>query len=436
MMIDRIVDQIKKNGKASDYRISEKRKSGLEWYFVRTSLDSSRAVETTLYNVALYADSGEGANRTRGECTILLNPGSGDAEIRAAIDRAVETAAGMKNPWYPLPAKSADKPLPVESAFSGMSLGEAMEKIRKALYEPDNLAGATINSLEIFLSRMDCRTVTSAGVDVSWTSFVGFSEFVVNAGIRGKNEVELYADINFSDYDAAQLGAATKKQLTAANDRLIAEALPVCENLPLLLSGELAAQVYGYWFENVQADAVYDKTANFALGDNVGAEGSAGDTVSMRAVPMVKGSPNGAPYDASGFLLKPIDVIEKNIVKKLVASVKYAHYLGCPPSGALALFELAPGKQSQADLRRKDHLEVVTFSDFFVDGTTGNFGGEIRLGYLVKNGKRTAVRGGSVTGTMMDNRGKVLLSSELETGPTAKAPAACLLPSVSITAAN
>jgi len=290
--------------------------------------------------------------------------------------------------------------------------------------------------LEIFLSRVDWRTVTSAGVDVSWTSFSGFSEFVVNAGVRGKNEVELYADINFSDYDAAQLSAATKKQLTAANDRLVAQALPECPGIPLLLSGDLAAQVYAYWFENVQADAVYDKRAAFALGDDVGSKESTGDTVSMRAVPLVKGSPRGAPYDASGFLLKPIDVIEKNVVSRLVASCKYAHYLGCAPSGALTLFELAPGKNGQAALRLRDHLEVVTFSDFFVDGTTGNFGGEIRLGYLVRDGKRTAVRGGSVTGTMMDNRGKILLSSEVETSPAAKAPAVCLLPLVSITAAT
>ncbi len=435
-MIDRIVDQIKRNGKASAYRISEKRKSGLEWYFVRTALDSSRAVETTLYTVALYADSGEGESRTRGECTILINPGSDDEEIRGAIDRAVDTAAGMKNPWYPLPGKSTEKPLAMESAFFSMSLGEAMEKVRAALYAPDGLAGATINSLEIFLSRMDWRTITSAGVDVSWTGFVGFSEFVVNAGIRGKNEVELYADIHFSDLDGQRLSAATKKQLAAANDRLAAESLPACENLPLLLSGELAAEVFAYWFENVQASAVYDKVANFALGGSVSMEGSTGDSINMRAVPMLKGSPNGGPYDPAGFLLKPIDIIENNIVKQLVAPVKYAHYLGCEPSGALSLFELAPGSRSQADLRLQDHLEVVTFSDFFVDATTGNFGGEIRLGYLVKSGRRTAVRGGSVTGTMLDNRGRILLSSELETGPSAKAPAVCVIPVVSITAAS
>lgn len=46
------------------------------------------------------------------------------------------------------------------------------------------------------------------------------------------------------------------------------------------------------------------------------------------------------------------------------------------------------------------------------DPATGDFGGEIRLAYLCRGTERIPVTGGSVTGTMAENRGRIRLSRE------------------------
>jgi PmbA protein len=454
MMLDNIIDTLRQDGGISDFIVTERVKDGLEWYLVRAELDTVRHVETTLYDVTLYVDSGQGQDRKRGECSFVVHPGTAADELRSTITRAMRTAVSMKNPWFPLPVPDATSP---EIPFSNFSLtehAEAMEQLRRVFYRYDGLDGATINSLEIFLSHVTTRIINSQGVDVSWQSWNGYTEYVVNAGTRGRDEVELYDNIRFSDLDESRLANAVRRQLSAARDRLTAEPTPPCGGLPLVLSGELAAQIYAYWFENTQADAVWDKRSNFGLGDDVSAgppvDTASGDTVltpavstirhdgdsiDLRAVPILPGSPLGGPYDTSGYTLHSVPLIEHDKVTGLVASTRYAHYLRLPATGTLQLFELAGGRHSQATLRSSDHLEVLSFSDFFVDGTTGDFGGEIRLAYLVRGACRSAVSGGSVTGNLVHNRGRILLSSELRTTATASAPVCCLLPIVSISAA-
>jgi PmbA protein len=332
----------------------------------------------------------------------------------------------------------------VTSGFGGISRGEGMERVRSALFAPDGQGaqegqdgpdGARINSLELFLGTVATRIVNSRGVDVSWTDWRGRGEFIVNAG-TGSAEVELFGEFEFSEPETERLSETVRRQLVAARDRLVAVPTPDCAGLPLLLSGELAGQVFGYCFDNLQGVAVYEKFSNLSLGDLVGREGGKGDAIELRAVPLVKGSPNGAPYDGSGFLLRPARCIEGGRVTRLVTSVKYAHYLGLPATGALPLFELAPGKQTEAELRSRPHIEGVTFSDFFVDSTTGDFGGEIRLAYVHRDGKRVPVTGGSITGSMAANRGELLLSSELEAKSRSLAPTACLLPVVTVSPAT
>ncbi len=454
MMIAAIKEALARDGRASDWKILERRKSGLEWYFVGRELDSARKVDKTLYDLTVWADGMDGDVRVRGECSATVHPGTDPKELAVIVGRALDTASGMKNPWFPLPEPDGRKAVDMASPLDGMDPSQAMELCRAALYRHDGLgsngqAVATINSLELFLSRMDLRLLTSRGVDARWVSWHGFTEFVVNAGVRGKDEVELYCDCHFSEPDGERLAALAKRQLEAARDRLGAVPTPRLEGLPLLLSGEPASQIYQYWFDNVQAQAVYERRAAFAVGDDVSVsaeagEGAgaapiaavAGDAVSLKAVPGIPGCPGASPYDSVGYVLEPVELIKENKVLALEAPCKYAHYLGIKPTGAFGFFELGAGRESADALKEGDHLEVLTFSDFYMDTSSGDFGGEIRLGYLQRDGKRVPVRGGSVTGNLTENRGLVRLSAELGISPSARGPEYCLLPRVQVTHAD
>lgn len=433
-MIDEIRKAIRADGRASGYKIVETSTHRVEWYFVKAALDTARAIDKRLYAVSVYADGEAGA--TRGAYTVTLHPGSTPDEIREAVSRAAAAAEGMKNPWYPLPSPGEAAAAPRPPAFAGAPVEDAMEGLRAALYARDGAHGASVNSLELFLSRVDERIVNSNGVDVARSSYRGYSEFIVNASRPGREEIELFGDVEFSEPDPDRLSAAVERRLSEAADRLVAQPTPARAGLPVLFKRDLAANLYGYWFEAAQASAAFQKTAPFATGDSVGDPADGGSAISLRAVPAIPGAVRSSPYDEDGLALEPVACIVGNRLERLVGPLKYTHYLGKPATGAFSLFELAAGSESADELAREPHLEATAFSDFFVDETTGDFAGELRLGYLVEGGKRTPVSGGSVSGSLVDNRGRVRLSRELEATASCLAPLACLVPRATISPAG
>lgn len=432
-MLNVIQAALRADKRIHDWRLTETRKRGVEWYFSGSVLDTARSVDTLSYSIAVYVDAGEGDARTRGAFSVSVHPTATHAELNAAIDRAVTAAAGMRNPWYPIPDPSgAPVHAQVASGFSGMPLESSMEGLRSALYGASTVDGASINSLELFLASHDVRIVNSRGLDVQKRSYRGFTEFIVNASAPGKDEIELYGDLEFSEPDDKRLRAAMIDKLTQAKDRLVAIPTPACDGLPVLFKGPLAADIYEYWFMATQAQCAYDKTAPFKLGDLVGTDGGRGDAIRLKAVPVVAGSPRSTPFDPEGTALGTVPCITDGRLEHLVGPLKYTHYLGLPATGDHPVFELDAGRDSLERLASEPHVEAAAFSDFFVDPTTGDFGGELRLGYRVEGGKRVPISGGSITGSMADNRGEIRLSKELDTFPGCRAPAACLIPKARI----
>jgi len=434
MMLDKIRKVLAANTRVDDYRITETVKYGLERYVSARQTDLSRLVETTQYSLVVYVDAMDTAGmKTRGAFSCAVQPGSDDAEIEAIVSRAVRAAAGMRNPWYPLPESGLQAmPFP-ECGFRAATLQESMAQVSGVMQGIVDRGPASLNSYEIYLSRLDKRLVNSRGIDVSWSACPGYLEYIVSASASGREDVELYGDLEFSGSDPARLRAAVIKNLEYASDRLVAEPVPVVSGLPLLLREDLAAEIYGYWFESTKAQAAYEKKAAFSLGDRL-ADGTGGDLPVLTAVPYLEGNPRSAPYDADGRALSPVACIEKGTLARLFGPLKYTRYLGVQDTGDLPLFDLEPGTLTAAGMEAEQHLEAVSFSDFFVDGTTGDFGGELRLGYLVTGGKRVPVKGGSITGSMVENRGLVRLSGERVVTKSCRGPAVCLIPKVSVSA--
>jgi len=437
-MIDTIRSAVEADGRASDYRISQSVRHGVEWYLVGDRLDTARSLEISTYSLTLYVDSGQGDEKTRGAYSLAIQPSADGAELRSAIERGVRAAKGIKNAWYPLPDAEASQAAPAmpPNPFAAAAPEEAMPALKAALYARDGEGGSRINSLELYLSRIDERIVNSRGIDRRYSRYKGSCEYIVNASSPGKDEVELYGELEFAEPDLERLGSALGDKLKQARDRLEATPTPDCAGLPVLFKAELAEKIYSYWFEACQNAAAYQKTAPFSLGESVGAEGKGVDPISLKALPYLAGSPRSAPYDADGMALMPVDCIRADRLERLIGPMKYAYYLKQSPTGALPLFELSGGAHSERDLAATPHLEATSFSDFFVDPTTGDFGGELRLGYLYRDGMRRPVSGGPITGNLAENRGAIKLSRELEKRASCLAPAACLIPLARIASAG
>ena len=95
-------------------------------------------------------------------------------------------------------------------------------------------------------------------------------------------------------------------------------------------------------------------------------------------------------------------IIRNGVAENYWGSRQFSQYVGLDSSSIVhnAVFE--GGKKDKGRIRTGDYLEVVEFSSFQVDYFSGEIAGEIRLGYLHKDGAVSIVTGGSVSGSMAE----------------------------------
>ena len=110
--------------------------------------------------------------------------------------------------------------------------------------------------------------------------------------------------------------------------------------------------------------------------------------------------------------------------------MRYAQYLGIPATGRPGVAEIGLGSTPRADLLVDDEplLEVLDFSAPNVEPLSGDFGMEIRIGYLTDKDGRSAISGRSVTGNLFEAMANARFSTESQgfaqyAGPASIRPA-------------
>ncbi|MBA7541192.1 hypothetical protein ES705_33499 [subsurface metagenome] len=146
--------------------------------------------------------------------------------------------------------------------------------------------------------------------------------------------------------------------------------------------------------------SVYNNISSAKTGDNLQGINVKGDTVSISLEPYLPNSVYSVPYDSDGFPLKPASIIEGNVLKNYWGSLRYCHYLNEDTTGMIKNFKVKPGNISVNDYKKEPYLEIVYFSAFLVEPLTGDFGGEIRLGYYFDGKEKIPVTGGSIGGNI------------------------------------
>ncbi len=91
-----------------------------------------------------------------------------------------------------------------------------------------------------------------------------------------------------------------------------------------------------------------------------------------------------------------------------------ADYLGVEPTGEIANLELPIGSHSRSHFLKdqKPVLQVYEFSALMPDVVSGSFSAEIKMGYLHDKGVTTPVRGGAVSGNLIDGFSYAYYSTE------------------------
>lgn len=426
-MTDSIVKILNASG-VYGWEVSDVKTNGWEFYFIRHELDQHRAKNVEHINVKVYQLTDDG--QSIGFASAEIAPTATQQEIEKLVSDLAYRATLVKNRPFTLTPPSEEQ----GSDGKASDIADISADFIRAVSELPETEGEDINSYEIFVSDVIHRLITSTGIDETEHYPSSMIEVIVNARREG-HEIELYRSYISGTCDAAGLKRDLVKTMNYGRDRLTAGPTPINGKFDVLFSGSDACQIYNYFSERMNAALIYRQMSDYEIGKPICAEFS-GDKVTVKALRELNNSSQNHAFDEEGAVIRDTVLIEDGVAKNYVGGRMFSSYLGLEKSFNPTNIEVTGGSRSEEELRSGQYLEVVEFSDFQVDEITGDIFGEIRLAYLHDGEKTVAVTGGSISGSMNDFVGNMLMSKNSVQYDSMKIPALTLLRGVTVTGAE
>lgn len=415
----------------SGYKIVEENIEANELFFVRKGLDMDRAKKVHHFKVTVYKNFEEAEIKYTGSSTAEIHPTMDEDEIKGVIEGAAFAAGFVKNEYYPLPKPSNVEITTIKSRFSEKPLSQFMQLLTKAVYKVDNFANGGINSTEVFLNKINTRIVNSEGIDVAFEKYAGEIELITDWKEENE-EIELYKDIKFSEPDFEKITMEVSNMLEISREKAAASSTPVLEDLPVLLTGEPVKEFFSFYYDQASAQYAYNNLSTARLNENIQGSEAKGDLVTLSLDPTLENSTETAPYDKDGIPLLKVNLFEKGVLVNYFGDMRHSYYLKCKPTGLIGNIVVEGGSKACEELKSVPHLELTAFSSFELDSLTGDFAGEIRLGWYFDGNKKTPVTGGSISGNVNEVQKDMYFSKELQQINNFKGPKTIELSKVSI----
>lgn len=396
----------------SEYKVIETRTSSEEVFLVKKDIDMTRSKDVQHFEVTVYKDFEENEVKYRGSAVFNIEPTMSEDEIKKVVEENIFAAGFVKNKYYDIPKINNGKLENVKSKFSENELSDWMPKLIEDLYKNDNEEKGGINSAEIFLNKNYKRIITSYGVDSSYENYDGMIEFITTW--KETEEIELYKMLTFSDYDPNYISNSVKNMIFLAKERAKAKETVKSGKYKLILSGSPVKEVLSYYVDNSRAANVYNKISTFELGQLIQGEDVKGDLINLTLDPKVKNSIYSEPIDNDGVVLNKTLAIKDGKLQSYHGDLRHSYYLNIKATGDIRNFVIEPGSKSIDSMKSEPYLELVAFSDFQMDSTTGDFGGEIRLGWYFDGQKTIPVTGGSLNANINNLHDNMFLSKEIQ----------------------
>ena len=411
--------------KITVWKLNDIQRESAELFFVRKKEDIRRAVQVREINVSVYRDFESDGKAMRGMSSALIQPGMSEDEIENKLKIAYEAAKYVKNPFFELPDPSKGEKKD-EGELAALSAEEAAEIMAEALFAPDRMDDAFINSAEIFSTRTFVRTLTSRGTDVSYRISRVKGEFV--AQCISPTDVELYYDFEYAAPDTLSLSGLAADALSTVRDRSEAASAPKAGVYNLILTRKHVYTVLSAYAEKADAALVFPKYSPYCEGFRVQDENATGDLLNISVFP-------AAPYSNEGIPMPERTLMENGVVKGIFGNARFCRYLGIEPTGSYSNIRVQCGKTPFEEMKKRPYLMPVAFSDFQMDAMSGRFGGEIRLAYLYDGETLQIVTGGSVSGSLLEKQNLLTLSQEKYTDSVYDGPYAIAIPEVNVAGA-
>jgi predicted Zn-dependent protease len=260
-------------------------------------------------------------------------------------------------------------------------------------YHDNNLRHFPLNSLELFFEVFNYTIQNHNGLAVSSSSTRVVCDYVLTSrdnrheimGIKKRRYLNQLALEEQLEDDARVLA-----------DLEIA-VLPPTGEYSVVLAGDALDSLYDFFVAQLDGHALFNRYSIFQVGDSVIRD--AAEPLTISSNPSLPGGMRSYGFDELGFATDKVTIIENSEAKNYLIDGRYAELLKAKKTSALMNVEVAPGQTPYADFLGEGVLELSKFSTFQPNTISGAFSGEIRLGYLHKNGKKIPVKGGSVSGS-------------------------------------
>ena len=407
---------------ASDYIIRQTNTVSQEVFFIGQKLDMGRAKNVTHTNVTVYVDSED--KKFRGSASIEVHPTSTKEEIQKQIDKALLAASFVKNPWYPVVENNK-----FEGTDIDVNLTEELVKITKAMQVVQTKEHEKLNSYEIFVNKTKTHIINSKGVDVTMSNFDCQIEVVINTSKDG-HEIELIKDFKFANKNAEETTKDVEAMFISGNARLQAVPTKQNEHANVLLTGDDLPYFYSYFVSHVNATNKFMGIAKGNLDEKM--TGDDADHLTIITKPVLNGSTKNNTYDNDGNIIKEKVLFENGVCKSYWGSVQHAHYIQLDDPTSINNSIVEGGRMTLEEMKQQPYLEVTDFSAFIMDNVSGNFGGEIRLGYEFDGKELHSVAGGSISANFDNVLKNIKFSKETKQMNNYIVPCAVLLTDVSV----
>ncbi|HEY2980131.1 MAG TPA: metallopeptidase TldD-related protein [Anaerolineales bacterium] len=421
-MLNKIVDALKKRKDLSGWTVRHIVTRGTQVYAVPKGIEAKRAVEGERFvvDVLRQTKGPDGApGLGAGDVTLLPAEGPGRVgDIEAALDQASLVAGLVSNPVHgmPGPGELPDVPL-VDQDLQKNQAGVMQAVMERARAAAAKESAVKMTAAECFSELRTTHLVNSRGIDATQESTRIDLEFVLKAR-KGERETETFMEMTRRRVADLDIEGVIEQRARQTIDLLEAEA-PASRQGPVVLRRQaLAIFLAGDLGEGSvlrtlgSADAKYAKVSNWEIEKTVLRGEVKGDPLTVWANRQIPYGTSSDRFDEEGLAAQRVLLISDNELVTFSAGQRYADYLGVTPTGGFGGVELPAGVTPAKALLAEPYIEVVQFSWFNPDPITGDFATEIRLGYLVENGKRTPFKGGQLVGNVLDALADVRWSAE------------------------
>ena len=419
-MLQQVVNALRKQDGVHDWVVRHIQKTSNQYYVIGTRPENRRTVTSeravvTVMNDHPPAKKGEG--RMRGEAEVTLLP-SDLQHLPRKLDQAVFMAGLTDNPPYGLPVPSEYPSVDLADSEMQAKPREVAERMVQQLTEAlANEKGVRLSSAEVFVEESHIAIQNSRGVSGSQVGTELLLDFVLLAS--GKDE-EMESHIAFQRRRAADLDvpALACRQAQYARDAIVART-PETGTFPVVVSDDALVELlmgsgYSPLVLRSAAQLKYQLLSTWESGKGILTEEPSGDPFTLYSNALVAFGSRSGNFDDEGLPGQRVLIIDKGILSRFWATQRYAEYLQIPATGGFGNMEIAAGSAPFEDLFDGDGplYHIVAFSAMSPDPITGDFVGEIRLGYEIRKGRIRPIRGGSISGNLFDALAAARFSQE------------------------